>query len=356
MSLTNYTGRTILWWGRFDRNYSRNRILISLLRRNGFILRDFVPLSSYFGALQALVADPGPADLIWVPCFRHRDFISAKRYGNKHQIPVVFDPLISAWDKAVFERRKFSPGSHRSKRLLHWEQSLFGRADAVVADTHPHAEFYQTSLTSDPNKTFVIPVGAEQSLFLQQPDHPCGRPPEILFFGSFIDLQGPEVIVAAARLVPAARWTMLGDGPLRSVCETGGSGCDNLFFEDWLPYEQLPQRIGRADIILGIFGGSAKASRVIPNKVYQALACGRPVVTRQSDAYPAILSENEDEGGLFLTPPADPAALAEKIQTLLRQPDRFHAWGQSARLLFDQHFSETAIETALAELFAALEI
>lgn len=355
MSILHSTHRSILWWGRFDRNYSRNRILLSLLRRNDFNVRDFVPFSSYFGSLQARLADPGPADLIWVPCFRHRDFNSARRYGDKHRIPVVFDPLISAWDKAVFEREKFPPGSRRSQRLLHWEQSLYRRADAVIADTHPHAEFYQSSLASDPHKTFVIPVGAEQPLFRQQPDHPCGRPPEILFWGSFIDLQGPEVIVSAARRVPEARWTMLGDGPLRGRCETSGSDCANLFFEDWLPYEHLPKRIGRADIILGIFGGSAKASRVIPNKVYQALACGRPVVTRQSDAYPAKVRDDADKHGLFTIPPANPAALAEQIQTLLRQPDRLKSWGHRARRLFDQHFSETAIETALTELFAALK-
>lgn len=355
MSSQDCTRRTILWWGRFDRNYSRNRLLISLMRRNGFTLRDFVPISSYFGSLQAMVADPGPADLIWVPCFRHRDFNAARRYGDKHRIPVVFDPLISAWDKAVFERKKFSSQSRRSRRLLRWEQALFSRADAVIADTHPHGEFYQGCLTSDPKKTFVIPVGAEQPLFCPQPDRACGRAPEILFFGSFIDLQGPEVIVAAAQRVPEARWTMLGDGPQRSRCETAGRGCDNLFFEDWLPYEQLPQRIGRADIVLGIFGDSAKASRVIPNKVYQALACGRPVVTRHSDAYPTIVLDNPDMHGLFLTPPADPAALAEQIRTMLRQPDRFQSWGHQARLLFDHHFSETAIETALRELFAALK-
>jgi glycosyltransferase involved in cell wall biosynthesis len=148
---------------------------------------------------------------------------------------------------------------------------------------------------------------------------------------------------------------MLGDGPLRSRCESAGRGSENLFFEAWLPYEQLPQRIGRADIVLGIFGDSAKASRVIPNKVYQALACGRPVVTRDSEAYPSIVRDNPDQHGLFLTPPADPAALADQIRNLLRQPDKFHIWDHRARLLFDQHFSEAAIDTALTELLDALK-
>ncbi len=47
-----------------------------------------------------------------------------------------------------------------------------------------------------------------------------------------------------------------------------------VHWDDWIDYPQLHQRIAAADICLGIFGGSAKAASVIPNKVFQIVAMG----------------------------------------------------------------------------------
>ncbi len=52
----------------------------------------------------------------------------------------------------------------------------------------------------------------------------------------------------------------------------------------WVDYDTLHQHIADADVCLGIFGTSAKAANAIPNKAYQILAVGRPLVTRDSPA------------------------------------------------------------------------
>lgn len=342
----------MLWWGRFDPNYSRNRILCNLMRKNGLEIREFRPKSSFFGSVESIVFNPGPADGIWVPSFRHRDFFSARRYADKIGCKLVFDPLISSWDKVVFERKKYSADHRKARNLLEWEQRLYSRADIVIADTDAHRTFFQTVLNSPADKTFIIPVGADEQIFTPQPVRRLSTPPEILFFGSFIGLQGPLTIVEAAKHVPQAQWTMVGDGPLRGVCESEAEGIDNLRFEDWAPYESLPEKIAKADIVLGIFGDSDKAGRVIPNKVYQALACGRPVVTRSSDAYSA--SQHDSAPGLAFVPPMDPSALAECIQQILSEPLCFEDRQLDARNIYETHFSEAAIDSALKIVLDAL--
>ena len=345
----------LLWWGRFDPEYSRNRILRSLMEKHGIGVGDFRPQSSLLGSIEAAIRRPDPGVALWVPCFRHRDFNSARRYADKQGLKLIFDPLISSWDKAVYERQKYPIDHRKAKALLQWERSLFAGADIVVADTRPHAEFYIDQLGAPASHTHVVPVGAEESHFTRQPPRGPSDSPEVLFFGSFISLQGPQYIIEAARMVPEVRWTLLGDGPLRNHCETATKDVPNVLFEDWIPYQKLPRRIARADLLLGIFGDSPKADRVIPNKVYQALACGRPVVTRQANAYPSEVMANPRSGIVFI-PPADPDAIALEVSNLIAKPKILSALATQAGITYEHYFSLAQTEHGLLKVLSELNL
>ena len=231
---------------------------------------------------------------------------------------------------------------------------MFSRADLVIADTTLHAQFFIEILNASAEKTHVIPVGAEEPLFSEQP-YDSSQRTEVLFFGSFIHLQGPDVIIKAARLVPELQWIMLGNGPLLESCRNLARGMDNISFEHWLPYSELPGRIGTADILLGIFGQSPKAGRVIPNKVYQALACGRPVITRHSDAYPASIRDNSDNGITFI-PPGDAPALAAAVRAMVGPGVPLSLRCHRARQIYECCFSEEMLKKALHDALGSLQL
>jgi len=179
---------------------------------------------------------------------------------------------------------------------------------------------------------------------------------EALFFGSFIHLQGPEVIVEAARLYagPPVRWVLLGDGPLRPACEQRALGLSQVVFEKRLPYTDLPARIWQADLLLGVFGTTPKAGRVIPNKVFQAMACGRPVVTRRSDAYPAGMAAATE--GISWVGAGDPAELARTVALLATRRETLAAEGQAARALYDAFLGNPVIREQLSQAMQALHL
>lgn len=347
--------RSVLWWGRFDPDYSRNRNMRTMFTRLGWQLRDFQPRHSGLGDWEARLRRLPRPDLVWVPCFRQRDIRAASRWAARHGVPLAIDPLISAYDKQVDERRKLSADSRRARRLLAWEQGLFRRADLVIADTPSHADYFSAVLGISPDRIHVVYVGADDKLFRPASPNQHTGPVEILFYGSFIPLQGPQVVVEAARLYegPAARWVMLGDGPLRKPCEQAAQGLANIVFEDWLPYEKLPAQIHRADILLGVFGTTPKADRVIPNKVFQALACGRPVVTRSASAYPEPLSKVND-AGLVWTAPGDAQALADKVATLAAAQHERHRLSHAAATTSQRYFAESQIEQQMSRALAVL--
>jgi len=347
--MTEDAQKSVLWWGRFDPDYSRNRILRQAFEALGWHIIDFHPHVSALAHWEVGLRSIKKPDIVWVPAFRQRDMTAAAKWATPRKIPLVFDPLISAYDKQVFERQKFSEGSEKARKLLRREKAQFDAADKVIADTDGHAKFFAGTFDIILEKITVIPVSAEENLFLPKPVQPKSDMLEALFFGSFIGLQAPAVIVEAAKLCTAPiHWTLLGNGSEKAACETLAAGQENISFEDYLPYDQLPARIHKADILLGIFGATDKAARVIPNKVYQALACGRPVVTRASNAYP------EETTGLLQIPAGNPQALAEVMERLYKGRENLAERGAAARQYYEQHFSTRKVEDSLRSVLASL--
>jgi len=341
----------VLWWGRSDPQYSRNQIILKLLGALGWQVDYFHPVASYLGKAQAFIQRPGIPDLVWVPCFRHRDVPGAAYWARKWKRPLIFDPLISAYQKEVFEKGKWQPTHRAAAGLRLWETGLYAQADVVVADTQAHARFFADTLQVDPGKIIVIHVGADEQLFKPTTVDTGRSPLEVLFYGSFLALQGPEVIIAAARAMrnEKIKWTLLGEGDLKSHLQTEAEDLPNVGFEPWISYQLLPQRLARAQILLGIFGPTPKAAMVIPNKVFQSMAVGRPLITRRSDAYPTAVKESKTIGWV---PPADSKALAACVHQWAAAPERLAERGHQTRVLYEQNFSTELIKS---ELQTALE-
>ena len=59
--------KKVLWWGRFDEDYSRNRILKSAFNAIGYDVIPFIPLISGLGFIEALFRLKIIPDLIFVP-------------------------------------------------------------------------------------------------------------------------------------------------------------------------------------------------------------------------------------------------------------------------------------------------
>lgn len=348
--------KTMLWWGRFDPNYSRNRILRGLLPKLGWNVVDFHPVISATADLEAWLRRLPHVDLVWVPCFRQRDYAAARRWSHARGIPLAFDPLISAYDKQVYERAKLASDSTAAHRLLSWERKIFQSADRVIADTSTHADFFADTLGVSRDKLSVVYVGAEESLFkpTEINKKPATESLEVLFYGSFIPLHGAEIIAEAARLYsgPPVHWRFIGKGPSRARCELITRGMDNVTFEDWVSYTDLPDRIWRADVVLGIFGATQKAARVIPNKVYQAMACGRPVMTRRSSAYPAEIT-GETGNGLVWVKEGDPDDLSANLSRLASAPESLAGLSSQASSTYQRHFSSAVLTEQLASSLQA---
>ena len=343
--------KTILWWGRSDPNYSRNRIIRKQLKNLNYEILDFYPLVSRFGYIEALLKKIKRTDFVWVPCFRQRDILSASKWCLNKNIKLIIDPLISSWDKQTYEKERIL-NQKQSDALKKKESSLFNKADFVLADTNLHANLFQKKLCVDKNKIFTVYVGAEDSLFNNLPSkNNTKKKFEILFYGSFLPLHGSEIIIKAAKYFKKnnnVHWTMLGAGPDLHKCKALAKDCPSISFEEKIEYTKLALRIKEADLLLGIFGSSNKAGNVIPNKVFQSLATGKTVITRKSNAYPKeLLHLNK---GIIFIEPNNPKALYSAVLKIIKDKRFLRKSNAQARIIYDTYFSEKIIRKQLKKI------
>jgi glycosyltransferase involved in cell wall biosynthesis len=343
-------GLRVLVWGTYDFTKPRTRILLDGLEQAGAhvetihapVWGDLVDKSTvgsmgmrvrlaarwitrYPGLLARLVRAERH-DVVLVLYLGQLDVLMLWPVARLRGFRVVWDQFISLYDTVVEDRRMVSPRHPLAALLFAWEWLACRLVDKVLIDTEAHAQYVRRTFGLAKDRVGSVIVGAEPEAF--QPDE--DQPPRddafirVLFYGQFIPLHGIETIVRAAQQARDApiQWTLIGKGQeedrIRALLDEGWP--PRLEWVDWVEYETLCRHIQQADVCLGIFGDTDKASRVIPNKVFQILHAGRPLITRDSPAIRELLSEADP--GVYLVPPADPDALLAAIEKFSRERPR----------------------------------
>jgi glycosyltransferase involved in cell wall biosynthesis len=102
-----------------------------------------------------------------------------------------------------------------------------------------------------------------------------------------------------ADLGASIRFVVSGVGPLETLFRSEQERLPNLTFLGHLGYAEALRRMAEADVLFGPYLLTTSAHRfAVPNKMYEHLAVGRPLVTN-SGIPPATLVEAEDSGFLF---------------------------------------------------------
>jgi glycosyltransferase involved in cell wall biosynthesis len=340
----------VLYFGTYERDYPRNAQVISALRRAGMeVLERHVgvwennrqnwsagPVAAARLALAELRLLRRPReefDAVLVGYPGHFDLPAARRTARGR--PVVFNPLVSLSDTLVADRGRFRDGSLPARTLARIDRRALRSADLVVADTQANAEHLAELAGLPPERIEVCFVGAEERLF--KPGWAPEQPFTALFVGKLIPLHGLETILAAAVAVPDLHFRIVGSGQLESLVQQRP---ENVQWIPWIEYERLPAELHRAGCALGIFGASDKAMRVIPNKAFQALACGTPLVTADTLAARELLVHDESA---LLVPAGEPEALAAALRTLRDDPELAQRLGRGGLAAYEAQASEQVL-------------
>ncbi|MBP5791723.1 MAG: glycosyltransferase [Kiritimatiellae bacterium] len=351
--------KKVLFWGRFDPGYSRNRVYAALFRKLGWEVDYFlVKVWPRLGDVEAVlrgVGRNGLPDLVWVPVCRQRDILAACRWAHARGVKVIFDPMISAWDKKVLEQKKWKAEERRAKRLLKLEKKMMNAPDMVTWDTSCHLDFCARVLNVPRAKMRVLFTGTDEKVFMpvDTPPRKEGEPFKVLYHGAYLPLHGTEYIVEAARMTQnlPVQWDFLGWGAYKAATEAKAAGLKNVRFLEKVPYVDVPKVICSHDIVLGVFGTTEKALRVIGNKVYECMACARPTVNEFCTGYPP---EAKDCKAIKFVPPGNAEAIVKAVEEYRADWANRDVYFAEARDFFEKHLSMAVIEKQLAGILADL--
>lgn len=349
--------------GTWDPAFSRNRATRHLLESAGCEISEchvdlwgrredrIVREGKMKSVARALIAYPmlvwkflrtPPVDIVFVPYPGHFDVPLLSLLCRLRRWPLIFDTFISLFDTIVLDRKLAPPRSPLGWMSRGADAAACRMATLCLTDTPAHATYFAKTSGRSVKDFRVLWVGAREDLFVPHPEIEP-RKNLVVFYGSFIPLQGISTIIEAARLLESSgvAFRIIGDGQESPAIDAliGEYGVTNVERVGRVPLERLPLEIAAATICLGIFGTSDKAKRVVPHKLYEAVAVGRPVITGDTPAIRSAFEKDE----VYRVPVGSPEDLATAIEYLINNAEIRETLAASGHAKFRSHYSEGAL-------------
>ena len=319
----------VLYFGTYHPDYARNAVIRKGLERNGVVVEQCYQKPGGFRAWWRLYRSyrqrSHDFDAMIVGFPGHEIMFLARVLTRK---PIIFDAFTSHYGGYIQDRKKYSETSLRA-RYYRWVDEWSCRlADVVLLDTQAHINFFVREYGLPASRFRRVFIGADDDVFQPLPPAPVSPVLEVLFFGTFIPLQGTRYIVSAARMLQdrPIHFTLIGDGQERASVESLAQawGLKNMVFKGKMSQEDIVNHARHAHVCLGIFGDTPKTQVVVPNKVYESLAMARAVVTADTDALREVFQGDSIIGAQA----ANAEDLARVLQSLEGDRGRVEAVAQ----------------------------
>ena len=245
-------------------------------------------------------------------------------------------------------------------RLSEWlERFLYHHADHVIVNS---PGFIQHVKLHGAENVTLIPNGADPEMFDPQEKGISFRKKYeiqdkfiVIYAGAHGLSNDLGVVLDAAdrlRDKKQLQFIFLGDGKEKTslVAEAARKKLDNLLFLPPMPKFQMREALAAADACLAILKPIEMYKTTYPNKVFDYMAAGRPIILAIDGVIKQIVEE--EQTGVFV-PPGNPEALAIAIRELESDVIKCRKMGINGRKLVESRFSR---EINAKEFTALLEM
>lgn len=337
----------ICFFGIFNNQYNRNAVLIKGLRRHGV---DVVECSSsekgikkYIDLIKKHKKIKERYDILFVAFPGQSVMLLARLLTRKK---IVFDAFTSVYDSAVNDRKVV--GKYSFKAAYYWLQDFLAcfLANKIITDSIENKKYLAKNFHVNEKKISVVYVGCDEEIM-----RPLSKERNekflVHFHGSYIPLQGVKFIISAAELLTQypIHFNIVGTKIKKEFAAK--KNLPNISFYDNVDYNELSNMINQSDLCLGIFGETEKADRVIPNKVFEAMACGKAIITAETKGIKEVFT---DKINILFCQRANAQDLADKIRLVFEDRGLMCKISNNAYRLFNQKYRPQEISKLLIDI------
>lgn len=309
--------------------------------------------SSFWAGLEV-----GQVDLVWgtsPPIFQG---VTAWALARLKGVPFLFE-VRDLWPAFAID-----VGVLRNPLLIKlslWlERFLYRHADQMLANS---PGFVEHIAQRGAREVLVVPNGVDPFMFdpfengagYRQQHDLAGRY-VVMYAGAHGMSNDLGVVLEAARLLqdqPEIAVVFVGDGKEKPALQAQAAqmGLYNVYFLPPVPKDGMAQALAAADACIAILKPIKMYGTVYPNKVFDYMAAGRPVILAIDGVIRQVVEEAE--AGVFVQP-GDPVALADAIRKLAGDRERGVEMGLRGRKHVEAHFDRAELAGRLAEIFEQL--
>jgi glycosyltransferase involved in cell wall biosynthesis len=242
-------------------------------------------------------------------------------------------------------------------------------ADLIISVTPQIASYLVTRFHVSPSRVEIVGNGVDPEKFfplrdpallndwrrrlgIEEKDRVIG------FVGNLAPWQGMDILIESAlRLLSRMerlKFLIVGDGVMkpRLLTRVTEQGLGRAFiFTGMMPYETVPVLINVADICVAPFiARRNKETGVSPLKVFEYLACGKPVIASRIEGLEVI----ERTGVGILVEPQDSADLERALLKLLNEPQLCKEMGRRGLNVAREEFSWESRVATIEHLLTGL--
>jgi glycosyltransferase involved in cell wall biosynthesis len=293
-------------------------------------------------------------DLVWATSPPLLQVASAWALARLHRAPLIFE-VRDLWPAFAV-----ATGVLRSRiliRLSEWlERFLYRRADHVIVNS-PGFMPHLTGRGVPSARVTLVPNGADPRMFDPASDggafrrlHMLDKRFIVLYAGAHGQANDLGVVLEAAhRMLKDDRiaFVFVGDGKEKPALrrQAEALGLTNVFFLPPVPKKDMAEVLAAADCGLAILQPLSLFATTYPNKVFDYMAAGRPVLLAIDGEIRQVI---EQEHAGLAVPPGDAKALADGVSRLAADPVAARRMGKNGREAILRRFDRREQEALLA--------